>query len=383
MRAEETILRKGTTAMELRALTNDTRHLRIHWSNGDESTLLHFWLRDNCPQLRHATTKHRSVETSSIPVDVHPASALITQTGEVEITWDHDGHVSTYTADWLRANDYSNGASYVPDAPAFWDATIGSALPEATYPALRTDAAVRLAFLDGFLAHGVGVLREVPCEPGTVLDVAHFLGEVRSTSWGTVFDVVSMEDANSLAYTNLPLVTHTDEGYRDPAPTVQLQHFLRADAAGGASTLVDGFKIADDMRTSVPDQFELLASTMLDFHFADDTAEHSARAPIISLHPDGSLRAIRYSNHSVLPFRLHADVMERFYEAYLTFARMRESDEYQLRIHMGAGDLYMVDNHRVLHGRTGFSSGGARHLQSCYIERDELVSRRTVLARSA
>jgi gamma-butyrobetaine dioxygenase len=48
---------------------------------------------------------------------------------------------------------------------------------------------------------------------------------------------------------------------------------------------------------------------------------------------------------------------------------------------MGAGDLYIVDNHRVMHGRTGFSSGGARHLQSCYIERDELVSRLTVLQR--
>jgi gamma-butyrobetaine dioxygenase len=41
----------------------------------------------------------------------------------------------------------------------------------------------------------------------------------------------------------------------------------------------------------------------------------------------------------------------------------------------------MVDNRRVMHGRTGFSGGGARHLQSCYIERDELVSRLTVLER--
>ena len=137
------------------------------------------------------------------------------------------------------------------------------------------------------------------------------------------------------------------------------------------------------MRRRVPDQFALLANTMLDFHFADDTAEHSARGPIITLHPDGSVKAIRYSNHSVLPFLLPPDQMGPFYEAYLTFATMRESDDYQLRLDMGAGDMYIVDNHRVLHGRTGFSSGGARHLQSCYIERDELRSRRTVLNRGA
>ena len=62
---------------------------------------------------------------------------------------------------------------------------------------------------------------------------------------------------------------------------------------------------------------------------------------------------------------------------------MRESEAYQLRLALGAGDLYIVDNHRVMHGRTGFSSGGARHLQSCYIERDELASRLAVLERDA
>lgn len=372
----------STKTLMISELTNGGKELTISWANGDVSRLLHFWLRDNCPQLRHATTGHRTVETSSIPVDVHPAAAVVTDKGDVEITWADDSHRSTFSARWLRANDYSNGARYVHDSPVLWDASIGSAMPEAGYPQLTSDDDVRKRFLDGFIAYGVGVLRDVPCIPGTVLEVAGFLGEVRSTSWGTVFDVVSMEDANSLAYTNLPLVTHTDEGYRDPAPTVQLQHFLRADATGGVSTLVDGFKIAEDMRSSVPEQFALLANTMLDFHFADDTAEHSARGPIITLHPDGSVKAVRYSNHSVLAFLLPRRQMGPFYEAYLTFATMRESDGYQLRLKMGAGDMYIVDNHRVLHGRTGFSSGGARHLQSCYIERDELVSRHTVLNRA-
>jgi gamma-butyrobetaine dioxygenase len=91
--------------------------------------------------------------------------------------------------------------------------------------------------------------------------------------------------------------------------------------------------------------------------------------------------SIRYSNHSVQPFLLPVDQMEAYYAAYRTFATMRESDHYQLRIKLNSGDLYMVDNRRVLHGRTGFSSSGARHLQSCYIECDELLSRLAVLSR--
>jgi gamma-butyrobetaine hydroxylase len=366
----------------IRALTVGPKHLTINWSNGDVSTLLHFWLRDNCPQLRHATTKHRLVETSTIPVDVHPSSAVVNAAGDVEITWADDSHVSTFGADWLRVNDYSNGARYRHATPKLWDASIGPDMPTAGYRSLVDDDRVRREFLTGFVAYGVGVLHDVPCEPGTVLEVAALFGEIRSTSWGTVFDVISMEDANSVAYTNLPLVTHTDEGYRDPAPTVQLQHFLRADASGGESTLVDGFKIAEDLRLNAPEQFALLAGTMLDFHFSDPTAEHSAHGPIITLHPDGTIRAIRYSNHSALPFLLPPEQMEAFYGAYRAYGTMRESDGYQLRLKMGAGDLYMVDNHRVMHGRAGFSSGGARHLQSCYIERDELISRLTVLNRS-
>ncbi len=360
------------------------RSLSLTWSDSSMSTFHFLWLRDNCPTLLHPSTKHRVVETSEIPEDVRPSAARVATDGNgITIDWAHDAHRSTYTAQWLRDHDYSNGARHRTPEIHLWNAdSVRATLPQASYPALLTDDLAKAEFLEGFISHGVGILRDVPCEPGTVLDVAREFGELRTTSWGLVFDVISMENANSVAYTNLPLVTHTDEGYRDPAPTVQLQHFLRADAKGGESTLVDGFAIAEDMRVETPQYFEALAMTMLDFHFADSTAEHHARGPIISLNPDGTVRAIRYSNHSALPFLIGADEMDSFYAAYREFGRRRESDRYQLRIHMGAGDLYMVDNHRVLHGRTGFASAGARHLQSCYIERDELVSRLTVLLRN-
>jgi DUF971 family protein len=366
---------------EIRSVSFDDRCVSVEWGGGAKTEFLNFWLRDNCPQLRHATTKHRVVETSEIPRDVKPTSVTVTAQNDVEIVWAHDGHASTFASSWLRAFDYGNGARHANYEPTLWGPSIGDAMPTASYPALREDKTVRRSFLEGFVRFGVGILHDVPCIPGTVLEVASLLGELRNTSWGLVFDVISMEDANSIAYTNLPLVVHTDEGYRDPAPTVQLQHFLRADASGGESTLVDGFAVAEALRERAPEQFALLANTILHFHFADATAEHRAAAPTISLNPDGSIRAIRYSNHSVEPFLLPPEIMEPFYDAYLAFGRLRESAEFRFDIAMGAGDLYIVDNHRVMHGRTGFSSGGARHLQSCYIERDELVSRLTVLQR--
>ncbi len=370
---------KGQATIE--QVTSGERALQIVWGDGQRSTFHYFWLRDNCPQLRHKTTNHRVVESSSIPVDTRPVLTEINDAGELRIIWQHDGHESRFSPSWLCAYDYSNHAQRARWQPSLWDASLADQLPTAYYPELLQDEAVKRAYLQGFRNYGLGVLHDVPTAPGTVLEVAKQFGEVRSTSWGTVFDVKTMENANSLAYTNLPLVTHTDEAYRDPTPTIQLQHFLIADAQGGASTLVDGFKIAADLRTHAPEKFALLSRMPLHFHFRDATAELENEGPVIELNALGEVSGIRYSNHSVQPFLLPADQMEAYYDAYLTFAAMRESEQYQLRIKMGSGDLYMVDNRRVLHGRTGFSSSGARHLQSCYIERDELISRLNVLNR--
>ncbi len=366
----------------IKTLSSGERAVTVTWSDGRVSTYHYFWLRDNCPQLRHPSTNHRVVETSSLPVDVRPASMEIAGSGELAITWQHDGHHSRFAPAWLRAFDYSNNVQRDRWQPKLWDASIGANLPRARYPDLLSDLVIKRDYLARFRDYGIGVLSDVPTVPGTVLDVAKQFGEVRSTSWGTVFDVKTMANANSVAYTNLPLVTHTDEAYREPTPTIQLQHFLVADPSGGESTLVDGFKIAADVRARAPEQFELLARVPLHFHFRDVNTELENEGPVIELNVRGEVRGIRYSNHSAQPFALPFDQMEAYYAAYRAFGEMRESDAYQLRIKMASGELYMVDNRRVLHGRTGFSSNGARHLQSCYIERDELVSRLTVLSRT-
>ena len=58
-----------------------------------------------------------------------------------------------------------------------------------------------------------------------------------------------------------------------------------------------------------------------------------------------------------------------------------ESPEFQVRFRLDPGDLYIVDNTRVVHGRTEFVAEGNRHLQGCYADRDSLFSRLAVLNR--
>ncbi len=362
------------------AATIDGRVVAATFADGRRTVFHHRWLLDNCPQLRHPATGHRVLETSTIPADVTPSTVAVTAAGELQLCW-ADGHVSTFDPGWLAAHDYAGGTRLGEPSPVLWDSSLGDALARASYPLVRDDPSVRRTFLRGFRDLGVAVLADVPTVPGTVLEVGALFGEVRSTSWGTLFDVYTRAEANSVAYTNLALVAHTDEAYRDPAPTIQLQHFLVSDPSGGLSTFVDGFRIAEDLRRQAPAHFEALARTRLHFHFRDAEAIHEHRGPVIELDGSGTLRAVRFSNHSVRPFLLPAEEMDSFYEAYTDFGRRREDPDYQLRLAMQPGELYLVDNRRVLHGRTAFAAGGARHLQSCYIERDELLSRLAVLER--
>jgi gamma-butyrobetaine dioxygenase len=91
---------------------------------------------------------------------------------------------------------------------------------------------------------------------------------------------------------------------------------------------------------------------------------------------------VHYNTRSAQPFRLQADAVGRYYEAYQRFGRMLEEPKYRIQFKLGAGDLFIVDNLRVLHGRTGYAaSGGERHLQGCYADRDGLRSTLAVLSR--
>ena len=189
-------------------------------------------------------------------------------------------------------------------------------------------------------------------------------------------DVRTVVDPTNLAYTGLGLGAHTDNPYRDPTPTLQLLHCLASSAAGGENTLVDGFRVAADLS---PDHRGLLARYPLRFRFADADTELETEVPVLTLAVSGELAAVHYNTRSVQPIRV-PDV-HAYYEAYQAFGRMLEEPRYRIEFKLEPGDLFIVDNLRVLHGRTGYSESGERHLQGCYADRDGLRSKLAVLSR--
>ncbi|MEX2409192.1 MAG: TauD/TfdA family dioxygenase, partial [Rhodovibrionaceae bacterium] len=103
-----------------------------------------------------------------------------------------------------------------------------------------------------------------------------------------------------------------------------------------------------------------------------------ARSPLIELDAEGRLRGVRYNNRSAAPLDLAPEVLPDFYRAYRRFGRMLHDPAFAVSFRLAPGDLFIVDNRRVLHGRKGFS-GGKRHLQGCYADKDSLESKIRIL----
>ena len=226
---------------------------------------------------------------------------------------------------------------------------------------------------------GFAILTGCGTEPGTVTRVAELFGYVRETNYGRLFDVKTVVNPTNLAYTGLGLGAHTDNPYRDPTPTLQLLHCLASSAEGGENTLVDAFRVAQDLPL---EDFELLSGCAVTFRYADAETELETETPVITADVRGDVQSVHYNTRSAQPFRLPEDIVGEYYEAYQRFGRMLDSPEYRIQFKLAPGDLFIVDNLRVLHGRTGYAaSGGERHLQGCYADRDGLRSKLAVLSR--
>jgi len=273
---------------------------------------------------------------------------------------------------------------HAPRAPGWtnpdvqrWDAaSIQSRIPSANWSEVSTSRAALGRWLAAVRRFGFAVMIGAPTEPGTLCRVAELFGYVRETNYGRWFEVRAEVNPSNLAYTNLGLQAHTDNPYRDPVPTLQILACLRNTVEGGESVVVDGFTVAERLRTQDARGFELLARHPARFEYAGSAGVRlSSKRPMIELGPDGELLAVRFNNRSAaaitdVPF----DDMPAYYAACRRFAEGVEDRALAVTFKLAPGELFIVDNTRVLHARKAFSGSGERWLQGCYPDKDGLLS---------
>jgi gamma-butyrobetaine dioxygenase len=337
---------------------------------GDASCFHPAWLLDRSTSEVDvdASNRQRLFEPADVPNDFAVVAAKL-DGGTVCVSFS-DGKERHFLLDELaqwRSDAVHPGAWPAPES---WE-QLGH-LPTISWcdvVAGRTETLHRL--VGDFHRFGCFLIVDGPTDVGSLHDVAERFGRVSPTSFGTLFDVVSIPNPSDLAYTPVGLSPHTDQPYRRPAPGLQFMHTLANDAPGGESTMTDGLAAVEALRRADPDGFRLLSELSIEFRYDIGSDVVINHAPIIELHPDGSLRQFRFSPRLDFVPYVDVHVLDRFYAARRWLAEWLADPAHLFEFKMQAGDIWVVDNHRVLHGRLPFDpAGGHRHLQGCYIDHD-------------
>ncbi len=222
-----------------------------------------------------------------------------------------------------------------------------------------------------FYKYGFVIFENVPTQDNFIVNFANSIGSIRRTNFGEFFNVKSKPNPNDLAYTSLPLAPHTDNPYRKPVPCIQLLHCIENEVGGGLSTLVDGLTVTEELKKEHPTFFQILTEIKVRFQFVDDNVVLEDWAEMIQLDENKRLKQVRFSPRLDFVPLMDKKKLELYYAARNKISEMYNSEKFRIEFKLKPGDLLMMDNYRLLHGRTEYNANeGNRFLQGCYIDYD-------------
>ncbi len=372
---------KGYGVLDSVSVIDDAQAVSVRWSDGVVARFHVFWLIDNSfdADTRHPANGQRLITIDQVPLQATAAEARINGDA-LELTLKSNAKKLTFAGEWLRAHRYDGietpAAPWMAPGVETWGAELQPTLRVHDYGAVVADDRARADWLADVRRYGVARLAGVSTEPGSVVGVVDRFGYVRKTNYGETFMVRAEVSPSNLAYTNAGLQAHTDNPYRDPVPTVQLLHCLQNDVEGGESLVVDGFRAAQVLLDEAPEDFAQLTGHVARYEYAGQAGVRlTARRPMIELSPDGQLTGVRFNSRSVAPLvDIPYDDMPRYYAAYRRFSDIIDRPDMAVTFKLKPGELFIVDNTRVMHARTAFSGTGQRVLEGCYADKDGLLS---------
>lgn len=350
-----------------------------HWSDGATRRFHAIWLRDNAldPETRDAGNGQRLITLSDVPGETAVADVAEVD-GALAITFAPEGKKTSFPAEWLIANAYDAApgrkAGWTAPGVETWDANLSA--PPFDFTEVTANPRARRDWLAAIRRFGFARMIGGAPTDGALFDVIDQFGYVRETNYGRHFEVRSEVNPTNLAYTGLGLQAHTDNPYRDPAPTLQLLYCIENSADGGDSMVVDGFRAAERLREDDEGAFDLLSGHCARFAYGGAKGVNlTARRPMIELTPDGEMIGVRFNNRSAAPITdVPFDKMADYYAAYRRFAEIIDDPAMEVAFKLEPGENFIVDNTRVLHARKGFSGAGSRWLQGAYADKDGLLS---------
>lgn len=377
----------------IRAAEAGKEVLEVTFADGSHSAFPYCWLRDNCQC--HECFDHdalcRKLTLEDWQHDDSPASVQVEEDGGgVGLQW-ISGHSSRYEAQWLQQHAFTATArdaqrSFLALRKELWSTELE--LPRLDYEAVMHQDTAMLDFLVTLERKGVVVLTKAPREPGTVFSIINNIGYVKPTHYGVHYPIRSKVSASSLAYTDQRLGMHNDLPYFNYVPGIIFLHCItQFEGEGGENDLSDGFQVARYLKEHHPGEYRILTDTPVYFwdkgtaQVKEETTEYHKIINLPILVEDRVSGAVVRVNNSQLRnsyLDLSPHLVTRWYAALRLFNQT--VDQHSIRNKLKSGEMLVMDNTRLLHGRTAYNGAlGERYMDQAYLDWDGALSRRRVL----
>ena len=329
-----------------------------------------FWLRERVDgkDFLDKGTQQRLFDPSTMNGDIIIKKVEI-KNGFLEVNF-NDGVNSKLDLNKLES-EFSNKDTVIKSIPKKkWDSTLKN-VKNFEFKEDFYESKEMYDLLFSFYEYGFVIIKNVPTENNYIVKFANSIGSVRRTNFGEHFNVKSKSNPNDLAYTTLHLSPHTDNPYRNPVPCIQILHCIENEVKGGFSTLVDGYTVTEKLKKEDPEAYKILSEVKVRFKFTDKSVVLEDWSELIHLDENKKFKQVRFSPRLDYVPMLEKNKLDFYYKSRKKLSDLYNSEINRVEFKLIPKDLMMMDNYRVLHGRTKFNpEEGKRFLQGCYIDFD-------------
>ena len=343
---------------------------KVFFENQGHKKEIHpFWFRERVrgESFIDKGTQQRLFDPTQLQEDIK-INSLNLSDQFLEITFNDGAYTKFAIQNILREFDNENVIKKIKKVE--WDSSFANFKNFEFEDNFFNEKVMYDALMD-FYKFGFVIFKDVPTKDNFIKNFANSIGSIRRTNFGEFFNVKSKPNPNDLAYTSLALAPHTDNPYRNPVPCIQMLHCIENEVNGGLSTLVDGYTVTEKLKKDFRDYYNILTEVKVRFQFIDQSVILEDWAEMIQLNEEREFKQVRFSPRLDFVPLMEKNKLELFYSARKKISELYNSDQYRVEFKLNPGDLLMMDNYRLLHGRTSYDANqGNRFLQGCYIDYD-------------
>lgn len=332
------------------------------------------WLRDHATDP--ASFDSRATQRLTPPAVVAAASPGSVDVdvirGRVVVSWGDGAIADLSIADLAMLGDATVAATPMRPPAIGWDgAAMRSRHRTVSYADLVADDDGRRTALTHLWEDGFVHLTGVPVDHADTRRAIECFGGVRSSIFGDLWEFSNDGALDDLASTTSEITPHTDATYSHDAPGVLALHCHEYEAVGGGNVLVDGVHVAERLRLESPELHRVLCIVEVPGRYVGDDAHLMARRPPLRYVGD-RFEQISYNHHDRAPFWHPEPLMTQIFDGLAAIDRIAADPASRFEVDLRPGDMILLDNWRVLHGRRAFD--GKRKMAGGYVSREDVES---------